>query len=568
MKFFRKNWHLIISGLLGILMFLAIFGIEPLRYTGIGWTQHGFGGHDITQHQMGWMFYRNSPWTFPLCKALFLGYPQGTSISYTDSIPLAALFFKLISPVLPADFQYFGLYTCFCFMMQGIFSSALLFLVTKDRLYSVIGSTIFTVAGCFVERCFRHTALSSHWLLLAALLLYLSRKRNPQKKHYLLIAALFCVSLGIHPYLFAMVFAVLTLSEAESFFSDPGNRKNSLFFLLCTGITVIFGCVLGLFGTKVAPVSGYGMYSLNLNAIFNPFSAHHSVWSAFLPNREIFPAQGDGIYYLGLPMLVLTGIAVAAQVIFNFKSFTRILREYRWLILLLCGFTIFAVSNVVTFDDRILKVIPLPEQVTEMLNIFRASARFFFLPYYCIILFALASLHRMLQNRRIISALFCLVTAALQITEIRPGLQDIHRFFETRYDYIDLSDEWKELAQHYNTARTFDCLTNQSLAFWLAKNNFRTDMMITAPIHMDAYWQQTEEERNRLRQALADGTETLAPDSIYIISTETGTNRSFSNDSELEAYIDLVKKAYAGKADLVFLTDWVREYWVLCPEQQ
>ena len=98
MKLFRKNWHLIISGLLGILMFLAIFGIEPLRYTGIGWTQHGYGGHDITQHQMGWMFYRNSPWTFPLCKALFLGYPQGTSISYTDSIPLAALFFKLLSP--------------------------------------------------------------------------------------------------------------------------------------------------------------------------------------------------------------------------------------------------------------------------------------------------------------------------------------------------------------------------------------------------------------------------------------------------------------------------------------
>ena len=49
MKFFRKTWHLIISGLLGILMFLAIFGIEPLRYTGIGWTQHGYGGHDITQ---------------------------------------------------------------------------------------------------------------------------------------------------------------------------------------------------------------------------------------------------------------------------------------------------------------------------------------------------------------------------------------------------------------------------------------------------------------------------------------------------------------------------------------
>ena len=565
MKFLRKKWHLAASGLLGILMFLAIFGLEPLRYTGIGWTQHGFGGHDITQHQIGWMFYRNSPWTFPLCKALFLGYPEGTSISYTDSIPLAALFFKLLSPLLPENFQYFGLYTCFCFMMQGIFSSALLYLFTKDKLYSTIGSTIFTAASCFVERCFRHTALSSHWLILAALLLYLIRKRNAQKKHYVLISVLFCISLGIHPYLFAMVFAVLTLSEAETFFADPGSRRNSLFFAVCIGAAILFGYVLDLFGAQIAPVSGYGMYSLNLNAIFNPHSAHHRVWSAYLQNREIFPAQGDGMYYLGLPMLVLTGIALLTQMVFRFKSFIKVLRRYRWLIFLLAGFTVFAVSNVFTFDDRIVKIIPLPTQIQDTLEVFRASARFFFLPYYCLILLALISLYRIAKNRRFVAVFCCLITAVLQITEIRPGLRDLHRFFETRYDYIDLSEEWQLLAQRYHTAKTFDFLTNQSLAFWLAKNNFRTDMMITAPIHMDAYWQQTEGARNRLRQALAAGSETLNPDTIYIISTETGTNRSFSNDSELESYIESVRTAYKDRAELKFLTDWVRDYWVLCP---
>ena len=91
-------------------------------------------------------------------------------------------------------------------------------------------------------------------------------------------------------------------------------------------------------------------------------------------------------------------------------------------------------------------------------------------------------------------------------------------------------------------------------------------MMISAPVHMDAYWQRTETERERLRDALAAGTETLSNDTIYIISTETGTNRSFSSESELESYIDSVKKAYTGKADLLYLTDWVRDYWVLCPK--
>ena len=566
MKFLKKYWHLIAAGFLGILLFLLIFGIEPLRYSGIGWTQHGFGGSDITQHQIGWMFYRNSPWTFPLCKALFLGYPEGTPISYTDSIPLAALFFKLLSPLLPKNFQYFGLYTCLCFMLQSIFSAALVFLLTQNRPYSLTGSMIFVTASCFLERCFRHTALSSHWLLLAALLLYLVRKRQSQKNYYILIGLLFCTSLGIHPYLFAMVFAVLTLSEVEILLAKPGQRKQTVWFPVCIVLSLAFGYILGIFGTEVSPASGYGMYSLNLNALFNPYSAHHRIWSGFLQNREQFPAQGDGMYYIGLPLLILIAISLFNQILLHDRSFLSVHRKYAGLVILLTAFTIIAVSNVITFDRQILRVITLPDVITDGLNVFRSSARFFFLPYYCLILATLVWLYRIMKNRQSLAIICGLVTAVLQITEIRPGLQDLHRFFETRYDYIGLSEDWTKLAERYDTARTFDCLTNQSLAFWLAKNNFRTDMMISAPVHMDAYWQRTETERERLRDALAAGTETLSNDTIYIISTETGTNRSFSSESELESYIDSVKKAYTGKADLLYLTDWVRDYWVLCPK--
>lgn len=567
MKFLRKNWHLTASAFLGVLIFLAIFGLEPLRFTGIGWTQHGYGGHDITQHQIGWMFYRNSPWAFPLCNALFLGYPEGTSVSYTDSIPIAALFFKILSPVLPENFQYFGLYTCFCFLMQGLFAAALLFHTTKDRLYSVTGSVIFVTASCFVERCFRHTALASHWLILAALLLYLRRRKEPAERNHIWAGILLCISLGIHPYLFAMVFAILLLSEAEAFFACEKRGTAVFSFLICAGITFGFGYILGLFGTEVAPAKGFGMYSLNLNALINPNSAHHSRWSAFLPARELFAAQGDGMYYPGLMILILTVFVSVLLPILDAPSFFRMLRNNIWFIILLCGCTVFAVSNVITFDDRVLRVITLPDWLIDKLNIFRASARFFFIPYYCLFLYALSGLHKIFYKKHISAFLICLTAALLQTAEIRPGIEDLHRFFETRYDYIPLSEDWDRLAQNYNTARTFDCITNQSLAFWLAKTGFRTDMMVTAAIHMDAYWQRTESERNRLRKALADGTEIPDPDTIYIISTETGTNRSFENDSELEAYITDVRDAWSEKAELLYLTDWVRDYWVLCPNK-
>jgi hypothetical protein len=458
-------------------------------------------------------------------------------------------------------------------MMQGIFAAALITLLTGNKPYAVSGSTFFITASTFLERCFRHTALASHWLLLAALLLYFHRRQNRHRGEHYWMTLLMCTALGIHPYLFAMVYGLLAVSEAELFFTDKQNRMSALYFILDTALTLAFGFVLGLFGTEVAPAQGFGMYSLNLNAVFNPNAVHHKRWSAFLPARGIFPAQADGMYYLGLPLLCLTAVCTLIHLFTRPQEIIRLIRKYRGLLLFLGSCTLFAVSNVITFDERILKVIPLPEPLIRIFNIFRSSGRFFFLPCYCVTLYALVMFWRILSNylpkggfKTILPAVFCLLPAFLQIADIRPGLEELHDFFETRYDYIELSDEWTELAARYDTARTFDCLTNYSLAFWLAKNDFKTDMMITAAVHMDAYWRRTEPERKRLRDALADGTEPLDPNSIYIISTETGSNRSFASDDELDAYIESVREAYAGRAELKYLTDWVREYWVLCPQ--
>ena len=67
----KHNWHLIAGAAIGAAAFLVIFGLEPLRYSGVGWTLYGVGGKDITQHQTGWEFYRHSPWSFPQASAAF-----------------------------------------------------------------------------------------------------------------------------------------------------------------------------------------------------------------------------------------------------------------------------------------------------------------------------------------------------------------------------------------------------------------------------------------------------------------------------------------------------------------
>ena len=557
----KRYRYLVISAILGIFSFLFIYGLEPLRYSGIGWTQLGFDGNDITQHQTGWMFYRNSPWTFPLCKALYLGYPEGVSISYTDSIPLVALFFKIISPLLPETFQYFGLYTCFCFALQRLFSAALIYRFTKDEKYSVIGSLFFVFASCFLERCFRHTALSSHWLLLTALYLYFCENK---KYIYWKWAVLLNCAIGIHPYLFIMSFGVFAVFTLEELIKQNNKKETLLKFALVTISIITFGFILGLFGSDVSSAEGFGIYSLNLNALFNPTSRYHEKWSSFLQERPIYAGQGDGMYYLGLPMLILFVFSVFVSICKFGSQIKDFCKEHLLFIFLVVFYILFALSDIITFDDQVVFRYYPPLWILDKLNIFRASARFFFVPYYCIMLFSVIVFFKTIKDKSIASLLLSWIIF-FQIIEILPGISDFKQYFSERKETIYLSNDWDELAEKYDTAISFDCLTDRFLAFWFADKGIKTNMMISAPIHMDSYWKKTKEYREELKENLADGTAILDKNTMYVIGEDTGYNLTFDNAEELEAYLDNVRNAYKGKAELLRLTNWHKYYWILCP---
>ena len=81
--------------LLGGIVFLIIYGHKILNPTFIEWTMDG----DAAQHFLGWHFFRSEPWTFPIGVIQSYQYPQGTSLVYTDSIPLLAIPLKLLSPL-------------------------------------------------------------------------------------------------------------------------------------------------------------------------------------------------------------------------------------------------------------------------------------------------------------------------------------------------------------------------------------------------------------------------------------------------------------------------------------
>ena len=113
-------YYFLIAGII-FLIFGLMYGFKVLNPTNINWIFAGYG--DLIQHYVGWEAFRVADWSFPLGLTNVVSYPLDISVIYTDSVPLLAIFFKLISFMLPKSFQYMGLYGLLCFILQGILSA-------------------------------------------------------------------------------------------------------------------------------------------------------------------------------------------------------------------------------------------------------------------------------------------------------------------------------------------------------------------------------------------------------------------------------------------------------------
>ena len=82
LNYWKKHNVWILGALVGNITFICIFGVHVLNVTYTDWL---LGGGDITQNYLGWCFFRNSDWFFPLGLMDNASYPNPVSVIFTGS---------------------------------------------------------------------------------------------------------------------------------------------------------------------------------------------------------------------------------------------------------------------------------------------------------------------------------------------------------------------------------------------------------------------------------------------------------------------------------------------------
>ncbi len=436
----RQTLLVLLAGLLAFALFSGFSALSPTR---LSWVMINF---DTPTHYLGWQFFRQTPWDqWPIGMNPLYGFDAPASVVLSDSIPLMALLFKPISGLLPADFQYFGLWILACFLLQAWFASKLLRRFSSSHLFCFAGSLFFVTATVFLLRIYLHPALAGQWLLLAGLYLCISPRFRGKAWLLLLVTAAL-----VHAYLLLMAAALW----GADLLQRAWRREVSARHLGWNAVAVaaLVPAVMWAAGYFL-PISVVGVAStLDANLLlgfWNGQNPYGGSWSALVPTFSLAPGTGEGFGYMGVGFMLLVVCALIPWRRTPASS-TPVPASTWWTLSLVCTVMFFfALGDKVYAGDRLLFSYDLPAWHGRLRGILRGAGRFVWPLWYLTMLAALYRVATRLPPRRagwLVAALML-----VQCADLSKPAMDYRRNYQLRAEWHPelTSPAWQSMAQKY-----------------------------------------------------------------------------------------------------------------------
>lgn len=566
MKFLKKDSiysYFVLGALLGIVFFVSIYGFGVLNVTNDAWLMTG---KDLQQHYIGWKFFRNADWAFPLGVHNKLTYPYEISVLYTDSIPLFALFFKILSPILPETFQYFGIFGLMCYILNGGVAAVLLAKINRSKVFCAAGSIFFIVATPVLQRMFglltedsRHTSLAAHFLVLGAIGIWMYHERFEKTwKAALAYSILGVLCVVIQMYFIFIVGGIMCGYLLYELLGKRDWKKCIVVFFSFVIISLAaFFAVGGFNNVLKSGGGGYGLYSANLNALINPYH-----YSTFFKEMPWGIGQYEGMSYLGLGVFVLYAACLVLFVIKCVKTHdankmeqtikSQIKRHRVALVSLLVICVVFAglaFSHSIFWGQRIVVQVFPPQKWLELLAVVRSSGRFMWVIMYLLMLLGLFLLTRLTHNK-MCQKIILIACVCIQLVDLSKPIMNIHDQYTSEQEQEDIyakSEFWSTGLASYKHIVCYPidaCNIYQMLQIGTKASYYDMDMNY---FYTSRYYTEelVKKENKKNRQTFKN--KQLADDTLYLVNYKIAHKyKNLCNYYQADNLILASKKPIAG----------------------
>ncbi|MBO5239592.1 MAG: hypothetical protein J6B50_12585 [Lachnospiraceae bacterium] len=452
--------YFLFGSLIGLALYILLYGVSRLDVSN---TNYIFSRcNDIVNHYLGWCFFRNGDWQFPIGLTDQMYYPNSISVLFADSIPIFAIFFKLFRSILPETFQYIGLYGLLCFVLQGGMGSLITRRFTSSKFICILCSIIFTLTPVMLFRVYWHTALASHFLILYALYLWLCAKDLTWEKaiiHWNILAFL-CG--GIHLYFFPMIGIILIAFCIRIRLEKNCPIWKCLLLIINFCLTGAFTVWIigGFYGGMGLSSVGFGYFNSNLNTLINNIGT-----GKLLPNLSLGTGgQYEGYGYLGAGVLFLLVISLVLGII-NRKELFSMIKENKailisslWIMIIAL---IIAVGNTICLNSHTLLSFELPDKLLNILNMFRASGRFIWLIDYVLTIYAVKLTCVLIKQQKL--QLLAFLCSCILLMIDMSGYY--YNFQDEPFDMKWTSAKYENLAKQFDSIHILGYLDNLELYY-------------------------------------------------------------------------------------------------------
>ncbi len=434
----------VLALILGLSFFSITVGWEKLDPRNLAWLTFG----DQRAQLLGWWFFADDRWRWPLGANPNYGWEQMNSIVYTDSIPGLAIVFKALNLEVFDTGQYSGI---------SLLLGSLGLFVGARRLFSRLGLSFWpalfatmilgtTPVFWWMQRWY--VALSTGVALIVWATLFYLDDQVPLRRMWRRWLVLLTLAIAVQAYLLIPIGGVFAAVLMNRFLRRKDKQGPLLLVFLATGVfCVAVMYVLGYYTvpSKWAQTGGYGWYSANILGLLDSNGA-----SQLVPDIPSISGQYEPTSLATGTLLLLLVLGVH-RLINKSKFPLRVwLSQHAPLLIVLVVLFALAVTNTVSFGSWSVRI-PIPQRLEHGLSVFRSSARF----VWPLVVIVTVLITVFVARRVRCSAAILALVLLIQVFDYSPQLVTVSTRPDGRDIDIRFSEEfWIQVPSRYNVIAT------------------------------------------------------------------------------------------------------------------